>query len=234
MDTVLFDLDGTLLPMDQEAFMNVYFHELTQKCAAYGVDPKATVDAVWAGTKAMIKNDGSKTNEDVFWHVFTRMLGDSVLALKPVLEKFYEEEFNNAQAVTKPNPLAAKLMGNLRARGFTLVLASNPVFPARAYRTRLGWIGLAPEDFDLVTSYEQFHYCKPNPQYYTEILQQIGKEAKQCLMVGNDLQEDGAAKTIGMDFHLITDHLLNATNEDYTGHRNSSFQAFFDTFTAPI
>jgi len=35
MNTVLFDLDGTLLPMDQEAFIRLYFGALTQKFAAH-------------------------------------------------------------------------------------------------------------------------------------------------------------------------------------------------------
>ena len=61
---VLFDLDGTLLPMDMEAFTNGYFGLLTQKMAPRGYDPKRLIDAVWAGTAAMVKNDGSRTNEE--------------------------------------------------------------------------------------------------------------------------------------------------------------------------
>lgn len=33
MDTILFDLDGTLLPMDQEVFIKHYFGGITKKCA---------------------------------------------------------------------------------------------------------------------------------------------------------------------------------------------------------
>ena len=53
---VLFDLDGTLLPMDMERFTNGYFQLLTEKMAPLGYDPKALTDAVWAGTAAMVKN----------------------------------------------------------------------------------------------------------------------------------------------------------------------------------
>ena len=55
----LFDLDGTLLPMDQEAFTTGYFKLLTKKLAPHGYEPKSLVDAIWAGTAAMVKNDGS-------------------------------------------------------------------------------------------------------------------------------------------------------------------------------
>ena len=33
--TILFDLDGTLLPMDQEVFTKSYFAELAKKLAPY-------------------------------------------------------------------------------------------------------------------------------------------------------------------------------------------------------
>ena len=41
--TVLFDLDGTLLPMDQDAFTKGYFTLLVQKLAPHGYDPAALV-----------------------------------------------------------------------------------------------------------------------------------------------------------------------------------------------
>ena len=53
---VLFDLDGTLLPMDNEYFIQVYFKLLCKKMAAYGYDPDRLVQTVWRGTKAMMKN----------------------------------------------------------------------------------------------------------------------------------------------------------------------------------
>ena len=68
--TVLFDLDGTLLPMDQDAFTKGYFRLLAAKVAHRGYEPKALVDGVWAGTAAMVKNDGSCTNEEAFWKRF--------------------------------------------------------------------------------------------------------------------------------------------------------------------
>ena len=43
MNTVLFDLDGTLLPMDQEAFIRLYFGALTQKFAPHGFEPEKLI-----------------------------------------------------------------------------------------------------------------------------------------------------------------------------------------------
>lgn len=65
--TLLFDLDGTLLPMDTEVFTKHYFSLLVQKLAPYGYEAKPLIGAVLAGIEAMAVNDGSVTNEEAFW-----------------------------------------------------------------------------------------------------------------------------------------------------------------------
>lgn len=208
LHTILFDLDGTLLPMDMERFTKAYFEALAQKCAAYGYAPDKLVPAVWAGTKAMVQNDGSAVNEDRFWAVFAAQLGPEVLTLKHEFESFYANEFHAARTSTGANPDAAPVVRALREKGYTLVLASNPIFPAVGFASRLSWIGLSPADFDHVTTYEQYHACKPNLDYYREILANVGKNPADCLMVGNDIREDGCVTQLGMACRLVTDCLL--------------------------
>lgn len=222
-DTILFDLDGTLLPMNEEVFMKLYFRELSKKCAAYGYDPQAIPGAVWVGIRAMVKNDGGATNEERFWQSFAGELGAGVLDLKEPLVRFYGEEFHAAKGGTGENPLAIQVVRGLREAGYTVVLATNPMFPRIGVDTRLSWIGLSVDDFDLVTSYEYAHYCKPNPLYYTEILETIGKEPGQCLMVGNNTTEDGCAEQLGMDFFLVTDNLINEAGYDLARFQNGNF-----------
>ena len=60
---ILFDLDGTLLPMDMDEFIKNYFGRLSKKLAPLGYDPQQLVKNIWTGTMAMVKNDGSRTNE---------------------------------------------------------------------------------------------------------------------------------------------------------------------------
>lgn len=223
IDTVLFDLDGTLLPMDENVFMKLYFEELARKCAAYGYDPGAIPPAVYAGIRAMVKNDGGATNEERFWQAFARGLGEGVLDLKEPLVKFYDEEFHRAKGGTGENPLAVRTVQGLRGAGYTVVLATNPMFPRNGVATRLSWIGLEAEDFDLITSYEGSHYCKPNPLYYEEILRTFKKEPGHCLMVGNNTTEDGCAAGLGMDFYLVTDNLINEAGHDLSGFKSGSF-----------
>ena len=75
----------------------------------------------------------------------------------------------------------------------------------------------------LYTTYENSNYCKPNPMYYKEILDKIGCKAEQCLMVGNDVDEDMVAQSIGMKVFLLTDTLINKQNKDISVYKNGSF-----------
>lgn len=222
--TLLFDLDGTLLPMGLEEFTNTYFKLLAKKAAPYGYEPKALVAAVWKGTKAMIMNDGTRPNDQRFWEVFAGELGEKVLDLRPVFDKFYAVEFNAAKAATRENPLAKKAVNAAKSAGYTVILATNPLFPAVGVATRLSWLGLSPEDFTYVTSYENSSYCKPNPMYYTQLLERTGKRPEECLMIGNDVREDAlAAGKAGLRAYLITDCLENAKGDDIGAIPHGSF-----------
>ena len=212
--TVLFDLDGTLLPMDNEEFTRTYFKYLCARLAPYGYDPKELVDGIWAGTAAMVKNDGSRSNEDAFWARFAEVMGDRVYSHREVLEDFYRNEFNRARSICGYNPAHPALVRELKQRGYRVVLATNPIFPSFATENRIRWAGLEPEEFELYTTYENFSYCKPNPAYYQEILRRIGCTAEECLMVGNDATEDMVAETLGMQVYLLTDNLINKADAD--------------------
>lgn len=225
--SVLFDLDGTLLPMKLEDFTNTYFGLLAKKAAPYGYDAEALTAAVWKGTKAMVKNDGSMKNCDRFWETFSGLLGKEILDLRPVFDKFYANEFHGARAATWENPLAKKAVGGLKARGYDVILATNPLFPAVAVETRLSWLGLLPGDFMEITSYEKYSYCKPNPAYFREILEKTGKRPEECLMVGNDTSEDLAALDAGLEVYLVTDCLIDS-GRDFSCVRQGSFADFLD------
>ena len=224
--TVLFDLDGTLLPMDQEAFTTGYFKLLTKKLAPHGYEPKSLVDAIWVGTAAMVKNDGSCTNEQAFWEKFSAIYGaEKALADQPLFEDFYANEFSAARETCGFNAAAAETVRRLKARGVRVALATNPIFPRIATEQRIRWAGLAPEDFALYTTYENSTFCKPNPAYYLEVARTLHVQPEECLMVGNDATEDLAAREAGMDVFLLTDCLINTKNRDISACPRGDFAA---------
>lgn len=218
--TILFDLDGTLLPMDQDLFVKTYFGYLAKKTAPFGYDPKQLVEGIWVGTAAMVRNDGSCVNEDAFWNRFSQIFGDRVFSDKALFEEFYRVEFQEARKVCGFNPLAAATVARLKEMGLRVALATNPIFPAVATESRIRWAGLEPEDFELYTTYENSHYCKPNPDYYREVARRLGCAPEDCLMVGNDVGEDMVAGTLGMGVFLLTDCLINKSGEDISAYPN--------------
>ena len=210
IDTVLFDLDGTLLPMDQDAFVESYMGLLAKKLAPYGYDPRHLVAGVWTGTRAMVENDGTKTNEEVFWEDFCHIFGADARKDEPLFEEFYAADFAQARTVCGFAPEAAQVVALLKEKGVTVALATNPLFPAIATRQRIRWAGLEPEDFELVTTYENSRFCKPNPEYYREVVKKLGKCPENCLMVGNDVGEDMLpARKAGLEVFLLTPCLID-------------------------
>ena len=211
-NTILFDLDGTLVPFMQDDFIKAYFGALVKQVAPMGYDGEKIIKALWKGTVAMLKNDGRLLNQQLFWESFAEDLGVGALSLESILEDFYRNEFNAVAATLRETVDRSGMIRALRKKGYTLVLATNPVFPAVAVETRLKWIGLRPEDFDHVTTYENSRSCKPNPAYYREIMALMGKEADECLMIGNNPSDDGGAREAGITTWLVTDYLENAEN----------------------
>ncbi len=234
MKTVLFDLDGTLLPMDQDEFIKAYLGGLATKLVPYGYDPNKLINGIWAGTKAMVTNDGSITNEEAFWRTFSALFEEDVRKDEPIFDDFYRNEFNFVSFVCGHTEKAADIIRMLKNRGCSCVLATNPIFPAVATGARMQWAGLDYRDFDLVTTYENSSHCKPNLDYYREILHRIGETAENCIMVGNDVTEDMIAEKLGMQVFLLTDCLINKDSVDISRYPNGSFDALQDFLEANI
>lgn len=231
---VLFDLDGTLLPMDQDLFVKEYLGRLSKKMTAYGYEPKQLVETIWNGTMAMYKNDGSRTNETLFWEVFTGVFGEESKEHIPVFDEYYRNEFQEVKHSCGFNPKANETIKKIKELGYRVALATNPLFPQVATASRMRWAGLDLNDFEFYTTYETSSYCKPNPDYYLECAKMMGLYPEECLMVGNDATEDMVAEKVGMDVFLLTDCLLNREEKDITKYPQGSFEELIAYVTDKI
>jgi FMN phosphatase YigB (HAD superfamily) len=225
---ILFDLDGTLLPMDQELFLKAYFGGLVKAMVPHGYDPDRVVKSIWDGTAAMVKNNGTKTNEEVFWDSFCSQFGADARKDEPLFDAFYRTEFQNVQKVCGFESQAAELIHQIKGMGYRTILATNPLFPPIATRSRIRWAGLEPEDFEWVTTYDNSAFCKPNPDYYREILRKQNLKAEECVMVGNDVGEDMIAETLGMQVFLLTPCLINKAGSDISHYPQGGFPELLD------
>lgn len=229
---VLFDLDGTLLPMDQDTFIKAYLGGMAKKLAPYGYNPDALVKAVYAGMKAMTTNDGSCTNETAFWNAFTGILGEKVRDDMPIFDEFYRNEFQDVKNICGFLPDAVKTVRKLKEMGYRVALATTPMFPSIATESRIRWAGLELDDFEFFTTYENYHYCKPNLNYYREVVEKLGVAPEECLMVGNDVGEDMVTEELGMKVFLMPADLINKVGKDITVYPQGDFAdllAYIDT-----
>ncbi|MDO4607815.1 MAG: HAD family hydrolase [Clostridia bacterium] len=225
---ILFDLDGTLVPMDQDVFVKDYFKRLSTKLAGHGYEPKQLIDTIWKGTAAMIRNNSELTNEQVFWNMAQGVYGDKIIADKYLFDEFYETEFDKVKSVCGYNPKAKETVLAIKQMGYKLALATNPIFPPEATELRIAWAGLTPNDFEFYTNYTNINCCKPNPAYYKEVARRIGCDLTECLMVGNDIGDDMVAEKLGMRVFLLTECLINAKGEDISHYPQGDFDDLID------
>ncbi len=226
--TVLFDLDGTLLPMDQEAFIRAYIGGMTAKLLPHGYDPKRLTRSIWQGIGAMTANDGSRLNEEVFWEAFSGAYSRDLRPDVPLFNDFYHNEFQDVRNACGFATEATQVIRWLKERNMTVALATNPLFPAVATHSRIRWAGLEPGDFTHITTYENSRRCKPNPDYYREVLDALGAVPEECLMVGNDATEDTAAQALGIRVFLLTPCLINKENRDLSPWPQGGFPELMD------
>lgn len=228
IDTFLFDLDGTLLPLDTDQFAQVYFEELSRAFRDL-MEPERLIKCVWAATRDMVNNDGRRTNQEAFMESFAGMVGrDKIEIYRERFDAFYDGDFLNTRRCVKDVPAMRESLRMLIEKGYEVAIATNPLFPRKAIVHRIGWAGFKPEDFIYISCFENNRFCKPNVDFYREVLRDIGKQPHQCIMVGNDVQEDLVAASLGMATYLITDYLLHRTREPIECTYKGSYQDFYE------
>ncbi|MBI1795042.1 MAG: DinB family protein [Chloroflexi bacterium] len=188
--TLLLDLDDTLLDTNMDAFVPAYFQALAKHLKGH-VQPESMLPALMSGTQLMLASDDpAHTLQEVFEADFYPKLGIPKEQLGDVIEQFYDEVFPTIGRVTKKREGAAELVDWAFAQGYRVAVATDPLFPRKATLHRIRWAGLEPERFDLVSSFETFHFSKSHPAYFAEVLGRLGWPDSPVLMVGNDVERD--------------------------------------------
>lgn len=221
---VFYDLDGTLLPMDLDVFIKSYFKPLAAKFVAAGYDADRILAELQEGIMTMIANDGSQTNEELFMSVFKKKYTEEEFdALETLIMDFYTNDFISTKEACGFNEKVPECIELVKSLGLKQYITTNPLFPAVATRQRVEWAGLDINDFETVTTYENTCFCKPNPLYYQEIIDKFGLKAEECLMVGNNTDEDMIAATLGVKVFLVTDDLINESGQDINKYPHGNF-----------
>ncbi len=203
--TVLIDLDDTLLGTNEETFIPAYFSALSNKIQ--GVNAEVFVKQLLKATFGMIQKDTvSTTLEESFDAQFYKAIGLPKAEIIKDINNFYAHDFSKLQSLTDKRPAAHTLVEIAFAAGHNVVIATSPFFPRSATLQRLAWAGFPLEEypFGLVSTYEDFHFAKPNLAYYTEVLAQLGWPKQPAVMIGNHVEYDILpAESLGMPTFFI-------------------------------
>lgn len=202
--TLLLDLDDTLLNTNLHAFIPAYFWALSNEIAPY-VAPELMLRALLSSTSQMNESeDFSRTLQEVFDAEFYPQLNISRSELEPAIENFYDNIFPNLAGLTAQISEAKPFVDWAFSKGYRIAIATDPLFPRKAIYHRLRWAGFDPQQFELVSTCECFHFSKTHPAYYAEVLGRMGWPEGPALMVGNDMERDIIpAKMLGLaTFHV--------------------------------
>lgn len=226
INTVLFDLDGTLLSMDTDLFIKQYFGLVSEALKDY-LTQEEVVKLFWDGTnKVIASNDETTTNEQVFFDHFFSKVDLDEKEVVDLLYEFYGNEFGKLKALAESKNEMIQSVKILKEKGYDVIVATNPIFPEVAILQRIEWADLNPEDFIHITHMEESHFTKPNTNYYREILAKINKKPEECLMVGNHIEEDMISKEVGLSTYLIVNHVMGDESDKSNVDTEGNYQDF--------
>lgn len=202
VDTLLFDLDGTLVDQFQPGSAFEFGCRVVARC--YDLAPPwRIVKAGRAAHRALKTHQSEATNFEVMIETFCRESGARPEIVRERVRVFFGEDFKAMAWRFRPVPGAAETVRLAASLGFTLVLATNPTVPEPTIHQRLAWAGLGDVDWAFVTHPENMTRSKPDVAYYSELLAHLGRSPERCLMIGNDFRKDLAAMDAGIQAFLL-------------------------------
>ena len=185
--TLLLDLDDTLLNTNLESFVPAYFQALAKELAPQ-IAPELMFRALISGMRLMNESeDFSHTLQEVFDAEFFPQINIPRDALESDIENFYDNVFPTLAGLTSQRPDAKPFVDWAFSQGFRIAIA---LLPRKATYHRLRWAGFEPEQFELISTFDHFHFSKTHPAYYAEILGRLGWPDSPVLVVGNDVERD--------------------------------------------
>ncbi|MHA2249984.1 MAG: HAD family hydrolase [Candidatus Kariarchaeaceae archaeon] len=209
LECLLLDLDDTLLGFPDQAFVK-HYPRLVTKYFLDTFEPKKFLEIFWKATQDMLQHkDHSMLTLDTFFHSFSALSGMSREEAMNRFYDFYNHDFKLLQQYTEVMPEAKKLVKISKDKNIKVILATNPLFPEIATRERCRWANLDYDGFLHVTHAENSMTVKPDPKYYTDLLEIANVSADKALMVGNDYLFDMGASKVGIHTWLTNKYREN-------------------------
>jgi FMN phosphatase YigB (HAD superfamily) len=205
--TLLLDLDDTCLGNSMDTFIPAYLQALGDHLDAL-IPQDKLIPTLLASIQLMLENNRpDRSLKQVFDEAFFPPLGIDPGDFQDQADSFYANKFPKLKSLTQFRPEAVTLVEQAFKRGYTIAIATNPLFPRTAILQRLEWAGLSPEEFtfSLIPAYETFHFAKPNESFFAEFLSRMGSQDGPVVMVGDSQHSDiEPACRMGLATYWIT------------------------------
>lgn len=206
--TLLLDLDDTCLGNSMDTFIPAFLQAFGDHFSNF-ILPDELIPALLSSTQIMNQNNRpDRRLKEVFDQAFFPSLGIESEEFQSYIDSFYIEKYPQLKNLTEFRPQAVEMVAEAFERGYSVVIATNPLFPLTAMMQRLEWAGLSPEHFHfrLIPSYESYFFAKPNPSFFAETLSRLGWPEGPVVMVGDDYNHDiSAAQQMGLGTFWISD-----------------------------
>jgi len=223
--TLLLDLDGTLLDIEVSFFLGPMV-EAMHDCFRDILDMDRFRRGLFGGTEAIMvesRPDG-ETNLDGFNRIFSDFTGMDITDIENRFRQFYSDVYPTLSSYGRPVGGALEFLSRAEKEGYTLCLATNPIFPTSAVHERVRWSGLDPEVFCFIPGLENMRTCKPRVDYYLELSSILDVVPSTCLMVGNDVQQDLSASEAGMGTFLVEGQIIDRGTSNFEPDARGSLE----------
>jgi len=194
---LLFDLDGTLLDIDGEQFLDDYVAALAPYFQRWA-DVDVFTRSVMAASVPIFGLHPHETNGEVFRNHLSRHLGMAPSVVDETMGRFHREAMDAMPIRRGPIADARPCVEAALRGGFQVAVATTPIYQPAVVALRLRWAGLEDIPWSLVTHSENMHTCKPDVDYFAEAASLLGIPPTQCLMIGDDRLQDMPAAKCGM------------------------------------
>jgi FMN phosphatase YigB (HAD superfamily) len=216
---VLLDMDNTLLVNPDMIFAKAFLEQFDQHMHQLLQVEQASHSFRQAIQRMSQTRDRSESNTALILRTLCEFMESDIDIIQAAWESFYAERYPTLHEYISPVAGASDLIQKLVDARFTVVIATNPIYPETAIKQRMEWANLPTDDnlYALVTHAENMHSAKPNPAYYSEILEYISVKPDEALMVGDSLKSDIVpAQILGIHTYQIHDHSLTDFSENFT------------------
>ncbi|MDP4158431.1 MAG: HAD family hydrolase [Bacillota bacterium] len=202
IQAILFDINGTLTNVDSIEFMRNYLGILAPRFVHFFSSEKFS--KYYLRSMETIKNHPKhgQTNMQTFYDDFSKATGQSYQTLRPIFEAFYESDFPALRCLVRAVPQGVKVVETAIQQGFLTAVASDPLMPLVAMQEQVRWSGLIPDHFKVIPALDNFHYCKPQLEFFREIAEGLGVKTENCLLV-SEHSEDLICRELGMKTFLV-------------------------------